>query len=239
MDKSLEMLNNGAAHFQLEFNTQQKEQFLLYKDLLLTWNEKINLTAITDIDEIMIKHFIDSLTICKFLNIKPPASVIDVGTGAGFPGIPLKIWDPELHLVLLDSLNKRINFLKEVTDKLFLSSVEFIHGRAEDFGRNKKYREKFDYVVSRAVAKLSVLAEYCLPFVKVGGFFIAYKGPNIDDEVSLASKSINELGGKIKEVNDIKLPYFEGSRKLIIIEKIIATPAKYPRKAGTPEKHPI
>lgn len=215
----------------------QLEQLEKYGHLLQEWNEKINLTAITDDEEIAVKHFLDSLT--ALLTDKVNGSVIDVGTGAGFPGLVLKTVKPEIQLTLLDSLNKRINFLKAAAEELSLEGVEFVHGRAEDFGMNIKYREKFDTAAARAVANLRVLAEWCLPFVKVGGYFLALKGPLADDELKDAKKAIHILGGEVEDVFEAKIPYSDLSHKIIIIKKVRRTPSKYPRKPGIAIKSPI
>ena len=220
-----------------ELNVSQKNKFNKYLKLLQEWNNKINLTAITEKEEIELKHFYDSLTISKY--IKSGSSLIDVGTGAGFPGIPLKIKDESIKLTLLDSLNKRLIFLEEVEKELGLKNVQNIHGRAEDYGKDKKYREKYDYATSRAVARLSVLVEYLLPFVKVGGFCICMKGPNIEEEIKEAEKAIRVLGGEIEKIDNFKLENDENERNIIIIKKIKNTPKQYPRKAGIPTKEPI
>ena len=218
-------------------DSSKKEKFDKYLELLQEWNNKINLTAITDKDGIELKHFYDSLTISEY--IKPNSTLIDVGTGAGFPGIPLKIKDESIKLTLLDSLNKRLLFLEEVEKELKLENVENVHGRAEDIGQDKKFREKFDYATSRAVARLSVLVEYLLPFVKLGGYCICMKGPNIEEELKDAEKAIKVLGGEIEKIDNFKLENDENERNIIIIKKIKNTPKQYPRKAGIPPKEPI
>ena len=207
------------------------EQILLfekYQDLLLDWNEKINLTAITEENDIIIKHFIDSLTIIKY--VKDNDKVIDVGTGAGFPGIPLKIVNKSINLTLLDSLNKRINYLNDVIINLGMENVETIHARAEELSRNKEYREKYDIVTARAVANLKTLSEYCIPFVKLGGYFVCMKGSNIEEELEIAKEHIKILGGKIEQIEEITLPDTDMKRNIIIIKKIKNTENKYPRK---------
>ena len=205
--------------------------------MIKEWNEKVNLTAIIDEKEIIVKHFIDSLTILKY--IKDYDKIIDVGTGAGLPGIPLKIVNDTLKLTLLDSLNKRINFLKEVENKLDLNNIEFVHGRAEDIAQDIKYREKYHISCSRAVARLNVLAEYCLPYVKIGGKFICMKGPNANEEIKEAKTPIKILGGQIEGIEEIALPDGENNRTIVIITKVKETPICYPRKAGKPSREPL
>ncbi len=230
-------LLEGVVDLGIELNNEQKEQFIKYKDLLKEWNEKINITAITDDKEIDIKHFLDSLTPLNYFVGKK--KVIDVGTGGGFPGLPSKILNNDLEVTLLDSLNKRIIFLNEVIKTLGLNGILAIHGRAEELGRTQKYREQYDICVSRAVASLNTLSEYCLPFVKVGGYFISMKGSNIEDELKESEKAINMLGGKIIKKNIIILPKSDIEHSLIIIEKINETPTKYPRAGGKPKKNPL
>lgn len=213
------------------------EKFAVYMELLREWNEKINLTAITDEEGILVKHFFDSCSISEFVDNN--SKIIDVGTGAGFPGLPLKIVNDTLNLTLVDSLNKRINFLNEVKDKLGLKNVETVHGRAEDVGIDNKYREKYDFAVSRAVAELRILVEYLLPLVKVGGKVIAMKGPNIDEEVENAKKAVKLLGGEIERIESFRLGNTDNERTVIIIKKIKNTESKYPRKAGIPRKNPL
>ena len=220
-----------------KLSDKQENQFEKYMKLLVEWNEKVNLTAITEHDDIILKHFVDSLTIEKYIN--NGASVIDVGTGAGFPGIPLKIYNESLDVTLLDSLNKRINFLNEVIKELDLEKIKTIHLRAEDGGKDKMLREKFDVATSRAVANLSTLSEYLLPFVKVGGEAICMKGPNVEDELKDAKKAIKILGGEVKKKKKIVLPNSDIERNIIIIKKVKPTPKSFPRKAGTPSKAPI
>lgn len=218
---------------------EQIDQFLKYYELLVEWNGFMNLTAITDYDEVMKKHFVDSLSLIKTYDVSKKVKVIDVGTGAGFPGIALKIAYPNLQVTLLDSLNKRINFLNEVILQLGLTGVETVHGRAEDFAKPDKLRGKFDLCVSRAVANLSTLSEYCLPFVKVGGEFISYKSEKINEEMAVAQKAINILGGKFDRSEEFTLPDSDIYRNLVVIKKVKETPKKYPRKAGLPAKEPI
>lgn len=217
----------------------QKKQFNLYYELLVEWNKVMNLTGITEYEEVNEKHFVDSLSIVKAIDLNKVNSVIDIGTGAGFPGIPLKIAFPHLEVVLLDSLNKRIKFLDNVIDKLSLSNIKTIHGRAEDFAKQMEYREKFDLCVSRAVANLATLSEYCVPYIKIDGKFIPYKSGEIDEELDNARKAVHVLGAKINETVKFHLPGTEIGRSFIIIEKKQSTSKKYPRKAGLPSKEPI
>lgn len=217
----------------------QIQQFLVYYEMLTEWNQFVNLTAITEYDEVMKKHFIDSISLCKAFDISKSASCIDVGTGAGFPGLALKIAYPELEFTLLDSLNKRIQFLDAVIDKLSLTGIKTVHGRAEDFAKPGKLRESFDLCVSRAVANLSTLSEYCLPFVKKDGYFISYKSEKITEEMEAAQNAISILGGEVKEQVEFILPDSNIYRNLFVIEKRKETPKKYPRKAGLPGKEPL
>ena len=223
--------------FDIKINDEQIKSFEKYMNLLLEWNEKINLTAITQPEEIKLKHFIDSLTVLKYIN--DDDKVIDIGTGAGFPGIPLKIMNENTKITLLDSLNKRINFLNIVIETLNLRNIQAIHGRAEEIARNKLYREKYDVAVSRAVANLSTLTEYMLPFVKVGGKCICMKGANVNEELERAQNAIKELGGEIERVDNFYLSDNDNERNIIVIKKIKKTKSKYPRKAGTPSKEPL
>ena len=215
----------------------QLKQFYNYMNLLIEWNKKVNLTAITEPDEIILKHFVDSLTISKY--ISDGTKVVDVGTGAGFPGIPLKIVRQDVDITLLDSLQKRINFLDEVINELNLEKITTIHSRVEDFGKNKKYREEFDIATSRAVANLSTLSEYLLPLVKVGGKVISMKGSLIQEELENSKNAIKILGGKIEKVDEFDLPNSDISRNIVLIDKIKTTPNRYPRKAGEPSKKPL
>lgn len=229
-----EKIKNKAQNFNIELNDIKVEKLYNYMNILLEWNEKINLTAITDKDDIILKHFIDSLTISKY--ITDNSCIIDVGTGAGFPGIPLNIYNSENKYVLLDSLNKRVKFLDEVINVLKLKNIKTFHSRAEDFAI--KNREKFDIATSRAVAPLNILLEYMLPLVKVGGKCICMKGNNIE-EIAVAKNALNILGGKIEEIEEISLTDKDNMRNIIIIRKVKPTPNKYPRKAGTPTKEPL
>ena len=229
----------AAAEYGISLSDTQMEQYNRYFELLVEWNEKINLTAITEPKEVAIKHMIDSITAYDEKLFKDGTTVIDVGTGAGFPGLPLKIFCPEIKLTLMDSLNKRIKFLQTVVEELGLKDVECVHARAEEGARNKKYRESFDIAVSRAVARLPILCEYCLPFVKKGGHFIALKGMQYHDEAQEAAKAIKVMGGSKTEIRPVKLPELDDKRAVITITKTMPTPKAYPRKAGTPTKNPI
>ena len=225
------------AKMNISLLKEQYEQFYAYMELLIEWNEKMNLTAITDPKEIILKHFVDSLTIAKY--VKEDKSIIDMGTGAGFPGIPIKIYRKDVKVVLADSLNKRIKFLDEVIDKLKLENVETIHCRAEELGKNKQYREKFDYATSRAVANLSTLSEYLMPFVKLNGKCIFMKTIEVEEELEKAKKAIKTLGGKIEKVDKFEIPESDLGRSIIIVKKEKITPSKFPRKPGTPAKEPL
>ena len=223
----------------VRLNDIQKEQFDRYYELLVEWNRVMNLTGITDYDEVNLKHFTDSLTIVRINNMENVPTLIDIGTGAGFPGLPIKIAFPHIKVILLDSLNKRIKFLDKVIEELNLDNVFTLHGRAEDYAKKVEYREQFDTCVSRAVANLSTLSEYCLPFVKEGGNFISYKSAESDEEISHSEKAINLLGGKINRVEKFVLPGADMRRALVKIDKVKSTPKKYPRKAGMPGKEPL
>lgn len=231
------LLVEGVEKFSEAVDLNRVDKFFGYKDLLKEWNEKINLTAIEDDRDIIIKHFIDSASILPFIDNKS-SKVIDVGTGAGFPGIPLKIMLDDLKVTLLDSLDKRVKFLNEVIKDLKLGEITALHGRAEDFGVKEGHRENYDIVVARAVAALPVLLEYCLPFVKAGGKFIAMKGSNIE-ELDNSKKALDILGGKLEDVKEFDLPFSDMKRNIIIVRKFRQTPAKYPRKAGKPTKEPL
>ena len=237
MSYNLEQFKDGLKELQIELNEKQISQFLKYYELLVETNKVMNLTAITEFDEVVEKHFLDSLSLCRVYDLKIDAKILDLGTGAGFPGIPLKIAFPNLELVLADSLNKRILFLQEVIDELQLKDIAAIHGRAEDLARDAAYREQYDLCVSRAVANLSTLAEYCLPFVKIGGRFVSYKSGECDEEVQDAKSSVFLLGGKVKDVTKFELG--DAKRSFIAIEKVAGTSKKYPRKAGVPSKTPL
>lgn len=225
------------AKMNISLLKEQYGQFYAYMEFLIEWNEKMNLTAITDPKEIILKHFVDSLTIAKY--VKEDKSIIDMGTGAGFPGIPIKIYRKDVKVVLADSLNKRIKFLDEVIDKLKLENVETIHCRAEELGKNKQYREKFDYATSRAVANLSTLSEYLMPFIKLNGKCIFMKTIEVEEELEKAKKAIKTLGGKIEKVDKFEIPESDLGRSIIIVKKEKITPSKFPRKPGTPAKEPL
>ena len=220
-------------------DSRQMEQFIVYYEMLVEWNQVMNLTAITDYEDVMKKHFADSLSLIRAWDVKKPCEMIDVGTGAGFPGLALKIAFPGMKVTLLDSLNKRVQFLGAVIERLSLDGVKAVHGRAEDFAKQGRMRESYDLCVSRAVANLSTLSEYCLPFVKVGGQFISYKSEKLTKELETAGDAIRILGGKVKGQVEFSLPHSDIYRNLFIIEKVKSTPARYPRKAGLPSKEPL
>lgn len=226
-----------ANKLKINLSQEQQNQFYQYMQLLLQWNEKMNLTAITEPEEVINKHFIDSISINLY--IKEREKILDIGTGAGFPGIPLKIILPQNEITLIDSLNKRINFLNTVIQELNLEKITAIHNRAEEFSKINENRENYDIVTSRAVAKLNILLEYMLPFVKIGGKCICMKSMEIEEEIEEAKKAIEILGGTIEKIDTITLPDTDIKRKIVIIKKIKRTPPKYPRKAGTPAKEPI
>lgn len=230
--KDLEELN-------ITLDNEQLLQFMHYYELLIEWNQVMNLTAITDFNDVLKKHFIDSLSLVNVYRDFSSEKIIDIGTGAGFPGIPLKIAFPELNITLLDSLNKRVNFLQTVIKELKLENITAIHGRAEDYAKKGVLREEFDLCLSRAVANLSTLSEYCLPYVKVGGKFISYKSEKIFEEIEQSRKAINILGGEIENQAEFKIPGSDIYRNLLVINKVKKTPEKYPRKAGLPAKSPI
>lgn len=223
----------------ISLSDKQIEQFLNYYELLVEWNSFMNLTAITDFDEVILKHFVDSISLCKYISFQKGDTLIDIGTGAGFPGIPIKIICPDCKITLLDSLNKRINFLNTVIEKLELTDIITIHGRAEDIAKVKEHRENYNYAISRAVANLSTLSELCIPFVKKDGFFVSYKSEKGNEELKLAQNAIEILGGSVDKQISYQLPDSDLSRNLILIRKRNITPKKYPRKAGIPSKEPL
>ena len=229
----------GLKEHGIELSDKQQEQFRQYFELLVEWNEKMNLTAITDAPSVYLKHFYDSITAAFYVDLNGLKTICDVGAGAGFPSIPLKICFPELHVTIVDSLNKRIGFLEHLATILQLENVHFVHARAEDFGQNPKYREKFDIVTARAVARLSVLAELCVPLVKKGGIFISMKGAAAGDELADAKKALSVLGAVIKEEHSFTLPIENSERSIFVFDKEKNTPKKYPRKPGVPNKSPI
>lgn len=233
----LNKLKDYANSINTDVSDEQGKQLYQYMNLLLEWNEKINLTAITEPNEIIVKHFIDSITINKY--VKENAKVIDVGTGAGFPGIPLSIIRNDINVTLMDSLNKRIKFLDEVINEINLKNVDTVHSRAEELGHNNDFREQFDVATSRAVAPLNVLLEYLMPFVKVGGYCICMKGSNIDEEINNSKKALQLLSGEIIEIDSFELPKTDYGRNIIIVKKNASTANKYPRKPGTPSKEPL
>ena len=237
MEYNLDQFKKGLSDLNINLTEKQIKQFLKYYEILVETNKVMNLTAITEFDEVIEKHFLDSLSLVRVFDLNRNVKILDLGTGAGFPGIPLKITFPEIDIVLADSLNKRVKFLNEVVETLQLKQVETVHGRAEELAKNKKYREQFDLCTSRAVANLSSLSEYCIPFVKEGGRFISYKSGEIEEEVDQAKRAIDVLGGKLDQV--YKFDLHEQKRSFVIIEKVKKTPAVYPRKAGTPTKEPL
>ena len=236
-----DMLEKQCEELEILLSDNQKEQFFCYYETTIVWNKVMNLTAITEISDVITKNFADSLLLVKAIpNIKEsPYYCIDIGTGAGFPGIPLKIAFPQLKFVLLDSLNKRVGFLNAVINELRLENITAVHGRAEDLAHNAEYRESFDLCVSRAVANMSTLSEYCLPFVKTGGLFIPYKSGKIEEEKNTAVSAINKLGGNMESVISLLLPGSDVERTFIPVKKVKATQKKYPRKAGLPSKEPL
>lgn len=237
MEYRLDAFQSGLEKLNISLNDRQLEQFMKYYELLVETNKVMNLTTITDFDEVIKKHFLDSLSISKVYDLKHEIKVLDLGTGAGFPGIPLKIAFPEIDMLLVDSLNKRIKFLDHVILELGLKKIEALHARAEEIAKNKQYREQFNLCVSRAVANLSSLSEYCIPFVKEGGMFISYKSGEIDEEADQAKKAVSLLGGEMEQIYKFQLN--EQKRSFVMIRKIKKTPKVYPRKAGMPAKEPL
>ena len=239
MAYDLKVLDKGCEELGITLNEVQKQQFITFYEYLVEKNKVMNLTGITEFQEVLIKHFLDSLACVKAVDMSRIKRIMDIGTGAGFPGVPLKIAFPHLEACLLDSLKKRVNFLEETFQLLKLENITAIHGRAEEYAKNKQYRETYDLCVSRAVSNLATLSEYCLPYVKTGGYFISYKSGTVQEEVEQAQKAVKILGGKIQDVVYFQLPDSEIQRSLVVIEKIKATPGRYPRKAGTPLKEPL
>jgi len=235
----MDSLKKALDELNLTYDEKQINQFASYMNGVLEWNEKVNLTAITEHEEFIAKHFIDSVLCTVFDEFKAAKSVIDVGTGGGFPGVPLAIMSPDKKFVLMDSLNKRLKIIDELTAEAEILNTETVHARAEELARNKAHREKYDVCVSRAVANLTTLSEYCLPFIKVGGYLLAYKGPDADQEIKEAEKAISILGGKLEKVEKCSLESFGLDHRILFIKKVKNTPAKYPRKAGTPSKEPL
>lgn len=234
-----QILEQKLGELGIKQDQNQLERFHKFYQLLIEWNKVMNLTGITEYEDVVEKHFVDSLSIIKAIDLSRIHTVIDVGTGAGFPGIPLKIAFPHLRVILLDSLNKRIKFLDEVISQLGITEIRTIHGRAEEYARKEEYREQFDLCVSRAVANLSTLSEYCLPYIQVGGMFVPYKSGEIDDEVEQSKKAVRILGGNIKDVMKFELPGTDIHRSFVLIHKEQHTQKKYPRKAGIPAKEPL
>lgn len=234
----MKRLKEYCSRIGINLDDEAIQRFDMYMKLVIEWNNKINLTSITDEDEFVVKHFYDSLTLLSNVNIKDGAKIIDVGTGAGFPGIPLKIARPDIHLTLLDSLNKRLVFLNDCVLNNLKLSAKVVHGRAEEFSKKPEFREQYDVAVSRAVANLSSLSEYCLPFVKIGGEFVSMKGPDSNEETDYAKNAINTLGGRINRIEELKLPD-ESGRSIIVVDKIKKTPEKYPRRGVKISKNPL
>jgi len=239
MNPEMQILVEGCASMGIDLSDKQLAAFDTYLSLLLEWNEKINLTAIREPKEILIYHFLDSISAVKLDILKDDHSILDIGTGAGFPGIPIKIVYPEISLTLLDSVNKKVRFVETVIEQLKLNKCTAIHSRAEEFGREAGRREAFDVVLSRAVAEMRVLSEYCLPFVIQQGYFLAYKGPGADDELKEAEKAIKILGGKYVKTENVKIPFSDKTHNIVVVKKINKTPKQYPRSAGKPKKSPL
>lgn len=239
MEYNLEKFKRILTGWKMDLSENQIRQFLTYYEMLVEKNKVMNLTAITEFDEVIEKHFLDSISLGNFLDLNQSLRLIDLGTGAGFPGIPLKIAFPKLQITLADSLNKRVLFLQEVVDTLQLEGIEAVHGRAEELAKNSLYREQYDLCVSRAVSNLSTLSEYCLPFISISGKFVSYKSGDVQEELNQAKKAISMLGGRITEVHPFIFGEQELHRSFVVIEKVKKTPKIYPRKAGTPSKQPL
>ena len=239
MKQKTDLLKQGMDALELRISEKQLAQFLKYYEMLVETNKKMNLTSIVEWDEVVVKHFLDSLLLVKIFDLSKVESMIDIGTGAGFPGIPIKIMFPHIKMILLDSLNKRLNFLNEVISELDLSDIHTVHGRAEEIAKESEYREQFDLCVSRAVANLAVLSEFCLPFVNIGGKFIGYKSATSDDEIKQSETAIRILGGKIISNEKLLLPCSGMERTFVCVDKVKTTDPNYPRKAGTPKKKPL
>lgn len=239
MDYNLHHFQEDLDELNISINDEQRTQFLKYYELLVEWNEKMNLTAITEFDEVLKKHFVDSISLLSYYDFSSVKKIIDVGTGAGFPGIPLKIMLPDVEFVLMDSLNKRITFLSEVIKELGLEKISVIHSRAEDLANDGQHREAYDLCVSRAVANMSTLSEYCLPFVKPSGNFIPYKSGEIKEELKAASNAISVLGGKLVKTESFNLPHSDIGRSFVVVKKEKNTPKKYPRKGALPKNKPL
>ena len=239
MEYDLSVFQEGLKKWNLTLDDTQIDQFLKFYEYLIEKNKVMNLTGITEFQEVVTKHFLDSLACVKAVDLKKFQTVMDIGTGAGFPGIPMKIAFPHLEETLLDSLQKRVHFLEETFSLLGLKKIQAIHGRAEEYAKKKEYRETYDLCVSRAVSNLATLSEYCLPYVKPGGIFLSYKSGAVQEEADQAKKAISILGGKVQDIIYFQLPDSEIDRSLVVIKKIKPTPAKYPRKAGTPLKEPL
>ena len=237
--ESRELLEKGMLEMGLAPTAEMLDDFFVFKNLLVEWNEKINLTAITEEKEIIIKHFLDSLSCLKSGLSFSGKKILDLGTGGGFPGVPLKIYDPSIEVTLLDSLNKRINYLKLVGETLDFKDVIYLHSRAEDGAANPEYRQQYDIVVSRAVANMSTLSEYCIPYVKVGGYFIAQKTQDAQNEIEEAKRAIELMGGEIESIVEGSVPFSELKHNLVLVKKVKDTPKNYPRKAGMPSKNPL
>ncbi len=237
MNYNVEYFLDELGKLNISLSEMQINQFIRFYEMLIEKNKVMNLTAITEFDEVIDKHFLDSLNLFRLIDLNSEKRILDLGTGAGFPGIPLKIAFPKIKITLVDSLNKRVMFLKDVVNQLGLEDVECVHARAEDLAKNKEYREEYDICVSRAVANLSTLSEYCIPFVKVGGNFISYKSGDCDEEINSSKAAIKKLGARISKVENFEIK--DMGRSFVVIDKISSTPNKYPRKAGLPSKEPL